>query len=163
MFKASVLLLSDRNLEARIIENFLQTAGYRVLNYSDSSLTPEPEQAARADAAVLALDDAHSSLEQSCDLLRKMAHAPNLPIVAVISAHDEPPRPQALHSPSTVEGVRVLVRPIRLFELAHSLEQALRDRPRDSGNHRIGNGEPRMERVREYSRSLERWDMHARR
>jgi DNA-binding response OmpR family regulator len=116
MSKGTILLLTDRTLEGTIIENFLRTKGYETQNIS-SSHTSSPTKAIHADVAILVLDDPRSNLTEACNDLRRLTQRPQLPMIAIL--------PNALGE--TIVNVRVMVRPVRLFELADVVAQLINE------------------------------------
>ncbi len=122
MVKGLLLLFAPSILEARIITSFLEAAEYQVVDFlalpsDDHSGNPLP-----FDAAVLVLDNEDTDLAAQLGLLRETARREQLPIVAVVTQNSSPP----------AEALRVLLRPIRLFDLVHAVDQAVADSRRES-------------------------------
>ncbi len=114
------MLAADSALESRIITSFLEAADYEVTDFSTLSPGSTSRLPLPFDAAVLVVPPEEPDVENKSMLIRDRTHVEHLPIVAVMA--QAPAR--------SVEAVYVLVRPIRLFELVHAVDQAiLRSRP----------------------------------
>ncbi len=121
MVKGLLLLFATSVLEARIIASFLEAADYEVVDYSTIASSHPHSAPLYFDAAVLVLENGDANLIEKSALLRQAVHQDQLPIVAVTN-----------QSPSqTVDSLRVLLRPIRLFDLVHSIDLAVEDSRRD--------------------------------
>ncbi len=122
MVKGLLLLFAPSILEARIITSFLEAAEYQVIDFlalpsDDHSGNPLP-----FDAAVLVLDNEDTALTAKLGVLRETVRREQLPIVAVVTQNSSPP----------AGALRVLLRPIRLFDLVHAVDQAVADSRRES-------------------------------
>ncbi len=109
------MLISDSALESRIITSFLEAADYEVTDLSILSLTSPSRLTLPFDAAVLVASPGDSDVGAKCSLIRDRTRLEHLPIVAVMT--QAPVR--------DVEAVYVLVRPIRLFDLVHAVDQVV--------------------------------------
>ncbi len=117
MVKGFLLLFATSVLEARIITSFLEAAEYQVTEFLASPNNDHSRQPPQFDAAVLVLDNGDTELIDRSAMLRETAHRSELPIVSVMS-----------HKPSKpIDGLHVLLRPIRLFDLVHAVDQAVAD------------------------------------
>ena len=123
MTKGSLLLDARSALESQIITSFLEAADYQVADFTtwrqatDSRLTD-------FDAAVLVIENENTNLAETCVRVREMTQRPHLPLVMVTA---QPPA-------HTIEGLAVLIRPIRLFDLVYTLDQVIADSHRQNPN-----------------------------
>lgn len=112
MTKGKVLLWADNRLEGQIITSFLEAADFLVTSMVDTAVTRE---ARPFDIGVIIIDHSDSNLAELIRDLRERAEDQNLRIVAVV-----PTRPNEAYGNSNL-----LVRPIRLFELAGVIQETL--------------------------------------
>ncbi len=112
MAKGRLLLIAASALEGRIVISFLEAADYEVVDFSAFNLSRTPRH---FDTAILILDEPHTQLEEECAHLRETVGQDALPIIAVL------PEPPA----QNIDGLSVLLRPIRLFELTEAVQSAI--------------------------------------
>ncbi len=105
---------ADNDFEFDIVAGFLRVADYQVVDFAGLASPIEPKQN-KFQAAILLLEGVDAGLAKRCQELRQLACCADLPIVAVL-----PESP-----PDHIPGVSVLVRPIRLFELAQALDRIM--------------------------------------
>ncbi len=117
MIKGSLLLVAQSVLESRIITSFLEAADYEVTEFLMLSAQGQPPRRRHFGAAVLILENEDSDLVATSDLIRKVTQQEHLPIIVV-----------ATEAPAeATKGLRILLRPIRLFDLVHAVDEAVAD------------------------------------
>ena len=114
MTRGLLLLVARSALESRIIASFLEAADYQVADYTSLSLQANP-QLMDYNAGVLVMENENSDLTEMCARVREFTHREGLPLVAVVTQPNAGP----------IEGLRVLVRPIRLFDLVRAVDQLI--------------------------------------
>ncbi len=121
MVKGLLLLFATNVLETRIITSFLEAAEYQVTDFWALPAGDHSGPALSFDAAVLVLDNEDTDLTAKSAMLRETAHHKQMPVVAVMTQNPSQP----------VEAMHVLLRPIRLFDLVHAVDQAVADSRRE--------------------------------
>ncbi len=114
MITGSLLLVAHSALESQIITSFLEAADYQVADFGSWRQAAGP-RLTDFDAAVLVIEDEDPDLAETCAQIRETTRQEHLPLVVV-----------ATQSPATpIGGLCILMRPIRLFDLVHTLEQII--------------------------------------
>ncbi len=119
MIRGRLVLWADSPLEAQVIMSFLEAADYVVDNLASPGYISHEK--ATFDAAVVVLDRWDSNLAQVMQQVRSLTGNRDLAIIAIASKYPEVEE----------EGMRILLRPVRLFELVQTVQEVIRLHLRD--------------------------------